>query len=71
MIDVVKGLKGYDLRLIIYEPLVPSKSFMGVKVQNNFEKFKEESELIIANRLDSEIDDVQNIVYTRDIFREN
>lgn len=71
MIDVVKGLKRYDLRLIIYEPLVPTKSFMGVKVQNNFEKFKEESELIITNRLDSEIDDVQNIVYTRDIFREN
>ena len=65
---VMEKLKAKGINLVIYEPTLKDDEFNGFKVIHDLKEFKDSSDIIITNRLDSNLDDVKVKIYTRDIF---
>lgn len=68
---IMKRLKAKGIRVVVYEPVLQEDSFFGSDVINDLREFKQQSDIIIANRIVSDLDDVFEKVFTRDIFGEN
>jgi UDPglucose 6-dehydrogenase len=68
ILGIMKRIKAKGIKLIVYEPLLKETNFMGSKVIANLKDFKEQSDIIVSNRMFSSLADVKDKVYTRDIF---
>ncbi len=68
---IIKRIKAKGIEVVIYEPLLNDKDFFGSKLIKNLDEFKKNATLIVANRHNSELEDVSEKVFTRDIFLEN
>ncbi|SJM36364.1 UDP-glucose 6-dehydrogenase [Psychrobacter pasteurii] len=68
ILDVINILKQYGMNISIYEPALEAGSFEGCTVINELEVFKQQNDLIIANRWHDELLDIKDKVYSRDVF---
>lgn len=66
--DIVQKLIKNNINVIIYEPTINENIYNGIKIENNLATFKNDSDVIIANRLEEALNDVTRKVYTRDIY---
>lgn len=71
VLDVIKNLNDIKVKMYIYEPQLKTSHFEGIEVLQDFQDFISKSELVIANRLSSELEKVHCNVLTRDLFMEN
>lgn len=68
-LDVIEKLRAHGVEVIVYEPTSSLDTLQGCRVVNDLVLFKQASDVIIANRYDSVLDDVTNKVYTRDLWQ--
>lgn len=65
---VMKRIKAHGIKVVVYEPVIAEKRFFRSKVIKDLGEFKELADVIVANRLTDELKDVENKIYTRDLF---
>ena len=71
ILDVIDLVIAADRKVIIFEPNINNKFFNGIEIDNDFESFKQRADLVVTNRQDDALSDIQDKVFTRDIFKEN
>ena len=71
MQGIMKRVKAKGIPMIIYEPLIKHETFFNSPVYTDLEQFKKDSDLILCNRNSSELSDVQDKIFTRDIFHQD
>lgn len=65
---IMKRLKGHGIEVVVYEPVLTEETFYNSKVIKDLDEFKSMSDMIVSNRLSKELFDVEEKVYTRDLF---
>ena len=71
ILDIIDLVLNAGKKVIIFEPNIDDKFFNGIEVDNNFDSFKQRADLIVTNRQENQLLDIQDKVFTRDIFKEN
>ena len=71
MQGIMKRVKAKGISMIIYEPLIKEETFFNSPVYTDLEQFKKDADLILCNRNSSELSDVQDKIFTRDIFQQD
>ena len=71
MQGIMKRVKAKGIPMIIYEPLIKEETFFNSPVYTDLEQFKKDADLILCNRNSSELSDVQDKIFTRDIFQQD
>ncbi|MEM7046733.1 MAG: nucleotide sugar dehydrogenase [Pseudomonadota bacterium] len=71
ILDVIDYLKAKDIDIMIYEPSIADDRFLDCVVENDLMRFKAQSDIILANRLDPELNDVSDKIFSRDLYNKN
>lgn len=65
---IMKRIKAKDIEVIVFEPTLKVDTFFNSKVINNLSRFKDISDVIVVNRMSSELEDVKDKIYSRDLY---